>query len=512
MTTQATTPPPAIATLGALRASGYTPRSVKQELRDNTMAALAAGRPLFPGILGYDDSVVPQVAAALLSGHDLLLLGLRGQAKTRMLRAMVGLLDEWTPVIDDPAAELRDDPAAPRTPAGRRAAALRGDDLPVRWVHRSERYVEKLATPDVTIADLIGEIDLVKYAQGRALADEGVMHFGLIPRAARGLFVINELPDLSPRIQVGLFNVLEERDVQIRGFPVRLDLDVCLMFSANPEDYTNRGRIVTPLKDRIGSVVRTHYPADPREAMRITRDNAFVDRAQCLGAHRRPAPKAEPAPAAPAAPAKPAPRPAAPRVTIPPVIHEIIEETVRQARRSPHINQASGVSVRASIAALENAVSSAEARALRTGEPHTALRPCDLAMVVPALRGKVELMLAEDAPGKDAKPTEDRLIEALVGEALKTVVGRKVGVESLATVADAFQGGLRLELGDAMPAAEVVAGAKHVPGLAEASAALARKLELDPADDASRACAAELVLEFLYVNNRLSKSGAAYTR
>ncbi len=483
-------PPPTIKTLGELRASGYRARTVKQELRANALARLGAKAPLFPGIVGYDDSVVPQIAAGLLSLHDLLLLGLRGQAKTRILRSMVGLLDEWVPVIDDPTVELRDDPVAPRTSAGKRVAALRGEQLPVRWVHRSERYVEKLATPDVTIADLIGEIDLVRYAQGRSLSDESTVHFGMIPRANRGLFVINELPDLSPRIQVGLFNVLEERDVQIRGFTVRLDLDVCLMFSANPEDYTNRGRIVTPLKDRIGSVVRTHYPTDNQEAMRITRENAFVDRV------------AQPA----------ATRERVPEVVLPRIMHEIIEESIRQARRSPHINQASGVSVRASIAAVENVVSGAELRGVRTGEAAVCVRPCDLALVGPALRGKIELMLSDDGGGKDGRPVEDKLIDALVGEALKAVLARALNLDALATIADAFKAGLKLELGDAVSAADAYAGMKLVPGLPEAIGQLAKKLEIDAKDEQHRAMLGELVLEFLYVNNRLSKRGGTYTR
>lgn len=480
--------PPAARSLGELRSAGYRFRTVKEELRENACARLAANLPLFPGIVGYGESVEPQIAAGLLSLHDLLLLGLRGQAKTRILRAMVGLLDEWIPVIDDAAVELRDDPLMPRTSAGRRVVALRGDNTPVRWVHRRERYVEKLATPDVTIADLIGEIDLVKYAQGRTLGDEATMHFGLIPRANRGLFVINELPDLSPRIQVGLFNVLEERDVQIRGFAVRLELDVCLMFSANPEDYTNRGRIVTPLKDRIGSVVRTHYPSDNREAMRITRENAFVDRAATS-------------------------KQSGTAVELPPIIHEIIEETIRQARKSPHINQASGVSVRASIAAVENVVSGAELRGVKTGEPVVSVRPCDLAMVAPALRGKIELMLADDGQtGKDGKPVEDKLIEALVGEAIKTLLSRRLSVDALAGIADAFKSGLKLELGDAVSASDAYANMKLVPGLPEAIAELGKKLEMDTRNEQHKAVLGELVLEFLYVNNRLSKRGGTYAR
>ena len=255
-------------TVGELKESGYKPRTVKQELRDNVIARLRKNEPLFPGIVGFDDTVIPQIVNALLSKHDILFLGHRGQAKTRMIRALPRLLDEYIPSVA--GADLPDDPVAPQFKQTKLVLAERGDNTELHWIHRDERFAEKLATPDVTIADLIGEIDLVKHAEGRHLADESVLHYGLIPRTNRGIFAINELPDLAPRIQVGLFNVLEERDVQIRGFNIRLNLDTCVVFSANPEDYTNRGRIVTPLKDRIGSVVRTHYPTRTEEAVQIT--------------------------------------------------------------------------------------------------------------------------------------------------------------------------------------------------------------------------------------------------
>src|SRR3954451_22935000 len=267
---------PRAATVGQLKETGYKPCSVKDELRRNVIRKLKAGEELFPGIVGYRESVIPQLVNGILARHDMLLLGLRGQAKTRILRMLPSLLDEWIPVLAGP--EINDDPLAPTTKLGRRLIAEQGDDAPIEWVHRDNRYQEKLATPDVTIADLIGEIDLVKHAEGRYLSDESTMHYGLIPRSNRGIFAINELPDLAPRIQVGLFNVLEERDVQIRGYPIRLNLDVCLVFSANPEDYTNRGRIVTPLKDRIGSVIRTHYPETIDEGLEVTRQNAWLAR------------------------------------------------------------------------------------------------------------------------------------------------------------------------------------------------------------------------------------------
>ena len=341
--TQSSSAPDA-ATLGRLQETGHRYRSVKQELRENLITRLRGDGEVFPGVRGYDDTVVPQVVHALFSRHDMLFLGLRGQAKTRMIRQLPKLLDEWCPVVA--GTDVPDDPMEPMTGAAKRLIAEHGDETPIRWMHRSERYSEKLATPDVTIADLIGEIDIVKYAQGRELSDESTMHFGLIPRSNRGIFAVNELPDLSPRIQVGLFNVLEERDVQIRGYPVRLNLDVCLVFSANPEDYTNRGRIVTPLKDRIGSVIRTHYPRGIDEAARITAENAWTS--------RRDEPGSDAA--------------SVPEVEIPEYLRRTIEVTIAQARGSSHINQASGVSVRTSIACLETLVSSAERRGILTGE------------------------------------------------------------------------------------------------------------------------------------------------
>src|SRR5687767_2757864 len=322
-------------TLGELKASGYRPESVKAEMRRNLLAKLRKGEPVFPGILGYDETVFPQVQNAVLSKHDMLFLGLRGQGKTRMLRMLVNLLDDAIPVVA--GSEINDDPLRPISKYGRDLVAQQGDETPIEWIGRDRRYHEKLATPDVTIADLVGEIDLVKHAEGRHLASEDVMHFGLIPRSHRGIFCMNELPDLSPKIQVGLFNVLEERDVQIRGFAVRLPLDVCLVFSANPEDYTNRGRIVTPLKDRIGSVIRTHYPLTRELGMAITDANAWLEREQV-------------------------------QVVVPRFMKEVVEEIARVARGSAAINQQSGVSVRMSIANAENMVSNAERRGLQHGE------------------------------------------------------------------------------------------------------------------------------------------------
>src|SRR5438874_12414208 len=382
---------PRPATLGQLKETGYRPMSVKDELRKNLIRKLKAGEQLFPGILGYRDTVIPQIINGVLSKHDLLFLGLRGQAKTRILRMLPDLLDEWIPVLG--GVEINDDPIKPTTKTGRRIIAEQGDDAKISWVHRDDRYHEKLATPDVTIADLIGEIDLVKHAEGRYLSDESTMHYGLIPRSNRGLFSINELPDLAPRIQVGLFNVLEERDIQIRGYPIRLNLDVCLVFTANPEDYTNRGRIVTPLKDRIGSVVRTHYPETIEEGIIVTQQNAWLE------------------------------RDAGVKVEMPRFMSEIVEEVVRLARSSPHVSQASGVSVRTSIANAETVVSNAERRGILTNEQRVVPRICDLNYLIASSRGKIEMTLAEE------EGAEDKLIRSLVGEAVKAVFSRYARVD-----------------------------------------------------------------------------------
>ena len=462
---------PTPATVGQLKSTGYSPVSVKDELRRNLIRKLRAGETLFPGIIGYRDTVIPQIVNGILSRHDLLFLGLRGQAKTRILRMLPELLDEWIPVLS--GVEINDDPIAPITRAGRRIVAEQGDDAKIEWVHRSDRYHEKLATPDVTIADLIGEIDLVKYAEGRYLSDESTMHFGLIPRSNRGLFAINELPDLAPRIQVGLFNVLEERDVQIRGYPIRLALDVALVFSANPEDYTNRGRIVTPLKDRIGTVVRTHYPATIDEGLEIVDKNAWLDRG--------------------------GPTASGVTVEMPRFMQEIVEEVVRLARTSPHVSQASGVSVRTSIANAETVVSNAERRGIMTGEQTVTARICDLNHLIASCRGKIEMTLADE----DA--AEDKLIQSLTGEAVKTVFNRVADADDYEQIIEQFHGNLTFPSGDELPAAEFVANMKAVKGLSDNARQLAGQLGLDPANPAHLAAAGEFLLEGLYVNNRLSK-------
>jgi magnesium chelatase subunit I len=466
---------PQQATVGQLKETPYRSMTVKDELRKNLIRKLRGGEELFPGILGYRDSVIPQIINGILSKHDLLFLGLRGQAKTRILRMLPNLLDEWMPVLS--GVEINDDPLAPITRTGKRIIADQGDDAKIEWVHRNDRYQEKLATPDVTIADLIGEIDLVKHAEGRYLSDESTMHYGMIPRSNRGLFAINELPDLAPRIQVGLFNVLEERDVQIRGYPIRLNLDVCLVFSANPEDYTNRGRIVTPLKDRIGSVIRTHYPETVQEGIDIARENAWVDRSKDQSD-------------------------SGVRVEIPGFMNEIIEQVVRLARSSPHVSQASGVSVRTSIANLETVTSNAERRGIATGEKRVVPRICDLNYVIASCRGKIELTLAEE------DGAEDKLVKSLVGEAVKTVFEKYGDPDGHEIITEQFKGNLTFPAGDDLSAEEFVANMKAIKGLSPAAAAMAKEMELDSTDPAILACIGEFLLEGLYVNNRLSKYNA----
>jgi magnesium chelatase subunit I len=458
-------------TLGQLRASGYQTTGVKREMRRNLLGKLRKGETLFPGILGYDETVIPQVVNAVLSGHDVLFLGLRGQGKTRMLRMLVELLDDALPIVA--GSEINDDPLAPLSKYARDLVAEKGDACPVEWIGRERRYHEKLATPDVTIADLIGEVDLIKHAEGRHLSSEDVMHFGLIPRTNRGIFCMNELPDLSPKIQVGLFNVLEERDVQIRGFTVRLALDVCMVFSANPEDYTNRGRIVTPLKDRIGSVVRTHYPLTRELGIQITDANAWSARDD------------------------------GPKVVVPLFLKEIVEETSRLARKSPHVNQASGVSVRMSIANSENLVSNAERRALALGEQEAVARVSDLAGLVGSSRGKIELQMTEETG------EEDKLLGRIIEEAVKTIFDQHFDPKQFRNIVEYFESGNTLEVGDRVPHAQIL---KRIEAVREfrkqverAAGDLDAKLAAGPLRPQLEASIAEFILDGLYTHNRLNK-------
>ncbi len=457
-------------TVGALRESGYRVESVKDEMRRNLVRKLQSGEPLFPDVLGYEETVVPQIQNAILSRHDMLFLGLRGQAKTRMLRQLVHLLDDAMPIVA--GSEINDHPFHPVSSFARELVAARGDDAPIEWVGRDQRYHEKLATPDVTIADLIGEIDMIKHAEGRYLSSETTMHYGLIPRTNRGIFCINELPDLAPKIQVGLFNVLEERDVQIRGYPVRLELDLCLVFSANPEDYTNRGRIVTPLKDRIGSVVRTHYPATREIGIAISDQNAWLDRG--------------------------------PRPSVPGYVKEVVEEVARLARSSPHVNQQSGVSVRMSIANLENVVSNAERRALINKESHVVPRVGDLAYALASSRGKLELTMTEE------EGHEDKVIQRIIDEAVKNVFAMHFDVREFRPLVDFFEAGQTIETGDVTPSKTLLERIAKAPGLRkraeEVAARFAPELTEPDARAAAAASAAEFILEGLHVHNKLNKS------
>jgi magnesium chelatase subunit I len=461
-------------TLGALRDSGYQPKSVKREMRDNLIRMLRSGEPLFPGMVGYEETVFPQIENGLLSLHDMLFLGLRGQGKTRMLRMLTRFLDPQIPVVE--GSEINDDPLRPLSKFARDRVATQGDDTPVAWLSADKRYHEKLATPDVTIADLIGEIDLVKHAEGRHLSNEEILHFGIIPRSHRAIFCMNELPDLSPKIQVGLFNVLEERDVQIRGFPIRLELDVQIVFSANPEDYTNRGRIVTPLKDRIGTVVRTHYPLARETGVRIMDENAWLERDSGV------------------------------TVRVPVFLKEIVEETSRLARTSPHVNQASGVSVRMSIANLENVVSNAERRGVKTGASTVVARVSDLGAAVAGSRGKLELMMSEEPD------QEDRLVERLIGEAVKNVFDARLKPGAFKNVVEYFDGGETLELDDELPTKTAWERIQKVRDFPRQLGTIARDMAPDLAGDASPevteglgVCVAEFVLEALHCHNRLNK-------
>ncbi len=375
--------PPKISTFGALKAAGYRSRSIKDELRDNLIVKLKAGEEVFPGVYGYEDTVIPDVERAILSRHNMILLGLRGQAKTRLARQMVALLDEWIPVVY--GSELQDDPFAPLSRGAVELLAQHGDDTRIGWLHRSERYAEKLATPDVSVADLIGDLDPIKAANLRlSYADEKVIHFGLIPRSNRSIFVINELPDLQARIQVALFNILQEGDIQIRGFKLRLPLDIQFVFTANPEDYTNRGSIVTPLKDRIESQILTHYPKTLEIGQKITQQEAHV-----------------------AADAKE-------RVHLHPVLGRLVEQIAIEARGSEFVDQKSGVSARLTISALENLVSAAERRCLRTHSADVHARVSDLWGVIPAITGKIELVYEGEQEGPAI------VAQNLIGKAIRS--------------------------------------------------------------------------------------------
>ncbi len=451
------------ATLGELKASGYRVLPVKAEMRRNLIAKLRRGEALFPGIVGYDDTVIPQIANAILGGQDIMLLGERGQAKSRIVRGLTTLLDAETPIIA--GTEIPENPFHPITAQGRAIVAEAGDLTPIAWLPRDERYAEKLATPDITIADLIGEVDPIKIAEGRYLTDELTLHFGLLPRVNRGVFAINELPDLAERIQVGLLNVLEERDVQIRGHKVRLPLDVFLVATANPEDYTNRGRIITPLKDRYGAQIRTHYPGDVKHEINIMEQEAA---ALDMGDYR---------------------------VHVPPWMKEIVAEITHQARRSPDVNQRSGVSVRASVANYEALLANAFRRALRIGETDVVPRISDLPFMLPSLQGKVEFEAMEEGQ-------EDRITLRIVAAGVKSVFDRRLDVDDLESVVLAFNEGVSVETGEGTSAADYEDVVDRLEGF---EAVLDTLVE----DAAARPSAIEFVLEGLHLHKLLNKKSAA---
>jgi len=453
-------------TLGELRASGWESVPVHEEIRRNAASRIAGGRPMVEGVLGFEDTVLPQLENALLAGHDVILLGERGQAKSRILRSMTSLLDEWLPVVA--GSEIRDDPYRPISRHARELVSAQRDATPIAWVHRDLRFSEKLATPDTSIADLIGEVDPIKVAEGRYLSDELTLHYGLVPRSNRGIFAINELPDLAERIQVGLLNVLEERDVQIRGFTVRLPLDVLLVATANPEDYTNRGRIITPLKDRFGAQIRTHYPPDTETEMAIVAQEARLPVGGSAG----------------------------PRVEVPAFMAEVVAELSQLARQSPHVNQRSGVSVRLSISNYETLAANAMRRALRLGEPDAVPRVSDLSAIVSSTQGKIELEALEEG-------REEKILQGLVSAAVLSVFRRRCPTEQLGAVVGAFDENRVVHAGDDLPLSSYSELLAQVPALEAPALAVA-----GGETPGAVASAVEFVLEGLHLTKRLNKEAA----
>ncbi|MGD9619735.1 MAG: sigma 54-interacting transcriptional regulator [Mycolicibacterium sp.] len=441
-------------TVGELRASGHRERSVKAEMRDNLLSALADGSNPWTGILGFEDTVIPQLERALIAGHDVVLLGERGQGKTRLLRALIGLLDEWTPVIAD--AELGEHPYSPITPESIRRAADSGDDLPVSWRHRSERYAEKLATPDTSVADLVGDIDPIKVAEGRSLGDPETIAYGLIPRAHRGIVAVNELPDLAERIQVAMLNVMEERDIQVRGYTLRLPLDVLVVASANPEDYTNRGRIITPLKDRFGAEIRTHYPLELDAEVGVINQEAHLT------------------------------------AEVPDHLLQILARFARSLRESNSIDQRSGVSARFAIAGAETVAASARHRGAVLGEPDPVARVIDLGTVIDVLRGKLEFESGEEG-------REQAVLEHLLRRATADTAQRLLGGIDVGPIVTAIEHGSPVTTGARVSAREVLAALPEVPAVAEI------QRRLDARSDGQRAAAVELALEALYLAKRIDK-------
>jgi magnesium chelatase subunit I len=455
------------ATLGDLRASGFPDRTVKQELRENLLAKLAAGEDLFLGLVGFDDSVLPALERGILAGHDLILLGERGQAKTRLVRALVQLLDELTPAIE--GTETNDHPYRPISAHGRAIVRDRGDDTPLVWIGREDRYAEKLATPDTSVGDLIGDVDPIKVAEGRYLGDEGTIHYGLIPRTNRGIVAINELPDLPERIQVSLFNILEERDVQIRGYRVRLPLDMLLVATANPDDYTHRGRIVSPLKDRFGTQVRTHYPETLREEIRIMDQEATAP-------------------------------PGGVPLRVPVFMKEVVAALTAELRRSQHVNHRSGISVRYSIGNLETMQAAAVRRAARAGEPEAVPRVVDLPAVLMSSEGRVEFDTIEEG-------RESEILLRAMRTAELEVFRRRLSGYDFAPLLHRFDEGLSVDTGELTPASDLLDAVGDLPGLAK----LLERLGVEEESPGVAASALEFALEGLYLSRRLNKDGGDRT-
>ena len=457
-------------TLGELRASGFQVLPVREEMRRNLLGLLGRAERMLPGIVGYDDSVIPEIENAILAGHHMVFLGERGQGKSRIIRSLIGLLDPQVPAVAGCA--IHDDPFAPICHSCRQRVAAEGDALPIAWIGRDARYAEKLATPDVSMADLIGEIDPVKVAEGRYLADEDTIHYGLVPRTHRGIFAINELPDLTEKVQVGLFNLMEERDVQIKGYKIRLPVDVLIVASANPEDYTSRGRIITPLKDRFDVQIRTHYPRSIEDEITIVEQEIpTLDR----GARE---------------------------LRIPAFMKEVVAQLTFEARASNEINQSSGVSVRVTINNYESLISNAEKRAVRAGEREIVPRLTDLHAILASTAGKIELEYA----GEDRK--EEEIIERLINRAVLKVWDKSLKVDALKRVVEHFEAGWGVEVSDRMRADEYLDGIRQIPGLREAVS------ELGPFESPGlMAAATEFVLEGLHLHQKLNKDreGGRYT-
>ena len=456
---------PTATTLAELRASGWRSRPVKEEIRENAVGRIRSGTPLVDGVLGYNDTVVPQLENALLAGHDIVFLGERGQGKTRIIRSLTALLDEWMPIVA--GSEINDDPYQPVSRHARDLIAQHGDATPITWVHRDARYGEKLATPDTSIADLIGEVDPIKVAEGRYLSDELTLHYGLVPRTNRGIFAINELPDLAERIQVGLLNVLEERDVQIRGYKIRLPLDVMLVASANPEDYTNRGRIITPLKDRFGSQIRTHYPLDVATEVQIVRQEARSGDIADV------------------------------RVNTPQFMEEIVAEISHLARGNSNVSQRSGVSVRVSVSNFETLAAAAVRRGLRSGETVVAPRISDLDALVASTAGKIEMEGVDEG-------REGAVFEQIVRGAVLAAYRRLVPGDKAKAVVTVFEAGRSANTGDDVSSADLVSLATEIPELRQ----ITDRLVDGDESPAAVASAVEFVLEGLHLSKRLNKDAS----